>query len=41
LTGLDTQDATVATLALEKALFLGLGQRISSSAMDIQNSLIP
>ena len=40
LTGLDTQDATVAALALEKALFLGLGQRISNSTMDIQNSLI-
>lgn len=28
LTGLDSQDAMVATLALEKALFYGLGQRI-------------
>jgi len=28
LTGLDSQDAVVATLALEKALFLGLGQQI-------------
>lgn len=28
LTGLDWQDATVATLAMEKALFLGLGQRL-------------
>lgn len=28
LTGLDTQDAVVATLAMEKALFLGLGQRV-------------
>jgi ornithine cyclodeaminase/alanine dehydrogenase-like protein (mu-crystallin family) len=28
LTGLDSQDAVVATLAMEKALFLGLGQRV-------------
>lgn len=28
LTGLDSQDAMVATLAMEKALFYGLGQRI-------------
>lgn len=28
LTGLDWQDATIATLALDKALFLGLGQRL-------------
>lgn len=28
LTGLDSQDAVVATLAMEKALFLGLGQQI-------------
>jgi ornithine cyclodeaminase len=28
LTGLDSQDAVVATLAMEKALFYGLGQRI-------------
>ncbi|MBN1992817.1 MAG: ornithine cyclodeaminase family protein [Anaerolineae bacterium] len=37
LTGLDTQDSTVATLALEKALFLGVGQRVAGSAIDIQN----
>jgi ornithine cyclodeaminase/alanine dehydrogenase-like protein (mu-crystallin family) len=35
LTGLDTQDATVAILALEKALFLGLGQRVASSAIGL------
>jgi ornithine cyclodeaminase len=40
LTGLDTQDATVATLALEKALFLGLGQRVVSSTIDYHSSLI-
>ncbi|MBI1879420.1 MAG: ornithine cyclodeaminase family protein [Chloroflexi bacterium] len=28
LTGLEVQDTTIATLALEKALFLGLGQRV-------------
>jgi ornithine cyclodeaminase len=28
LTGLDSQDAVVATLAMEKAIFYGLGQRI-------------
>lgn len=28
LTGLEVQDTTLATLALEKALFLGLGQRV-------------
>jgi ornithine cyclodeaminase len=30
LTGIDSQDAVVATTALEKALFLGLGQRVES-----------
>lgn len=30
LTGLDLQDTVVATLALEKALFLGLGQQVES-----------
>jgi ornithine cyclodeaminase len=32
LTGLDTQDTVVATLALEKALFLDLGQRVADGA---------
>ncbi len=40
LTGLENQDATVATLALEKALFLGLGQRVATSAIDFQNAFI-
>jgi ornithine cyclodeaminase len=35
LTGLDVLDATVATLALEKALYLGLGQRAESSLMSL------
>ena len=30
LTGLDSQDAVVATLAMEKAIFYGLGQRIEA-----------
>lgn len=30
LTGLEVQDTAIATLALEKALFLGLGQRVQS-----------
>ena len=30
LTGLDLQDTVVATLALEKALFMGLGQQVES-----------
>lgn len=30
LTGLEVQDTAIATLALEKALFLGLGQRVES-----------
>jgi ornithine cyclodeaminase len=30
LTGLEVQDTAIATLALEKALFLGLGQRVDS-----------
>jgi ornithine cyclodeaminase len=37
LTGLDTQDASVAIMALDKALFLGLGQRVSNPAIDLQN----
>lgn len=32
LTGLDTQDTVVATLALDKALFLDLGQRVADGA---------
>jgi ornithine cyclodeaminase/alanine dehydrogenase-like protein (mu-crystallin family) len=32
LTGLDTQDTVVATLALEKALFLDLGQRLANGS---------
>lgn len=32
LTGLDTQDTVVATLALEKAMFLDLGQRVANSS---------
>jgi ornithine cyclodeaminase len=31
LTGLDWQDAVIATLALDKALFLGLGQRLEQT----------
>jgi len=40
LTGLDSQDSTVAILAMEKALYLGLGQRIATSAVDFQNAFI-
>ena len=40
LTGLDSQDSTVAILAMEKALYLGLGQRVSTSALDFQNAFI-
>ena len=40
LTGLDAQDSTVAIMALEKALFIGLGQRVTHSTIDIQNSLV-
>jgi len=35
LTGLDTHDTIVATLALEKALFLDLGQRVANSPTTI------
>jgi len=40
LTGLDAQDATVAMMALEKALFIGLGQRVPSLITDIQNLFV-
>lgn len=40
LTGLDSQDSTVAILAMEKALYLGLGQRLATSAIDFQNAFI-
>jgi ornithine cyclodeaminase len=40
LTGLDSQDSTVALLAMEKALYLGLGQRVATSAIDFQNAYI-
>jgi ornithine cyclodeaminase/alanine dehydrogenase-like protein (mu-crystallin family) len=40
LTGLDAQDAVVATMALEKALYIGLGQPVSSAVVDIQNSAV-
>jgi ornithine cyclodeaminase len=33
LTGLEVQDTVVATLALQKALFLGVGQRIAEPAL--------
>ncbi|MBN1220013.1 MAG: ornithine cyclodeaminase family protein [Anaerolineae bacterium] len=40
LTGLDSQDAAIGALALEKALFLGVGQRVASSAMELETSPI-
>jgi ornithine cyclodeaminase len=40
LTGLDSQDSTVAILAMDKALYLGLGQRVATSAIDFQNTFI-
>jgi len=40
LTGVDSQDSTVAILAMEKALYLGLGQRVATSAIDFQNTFI-
>ncbi len=36
LTGLDVQESAIATLALEKALFLGLGLQTESSTTNIQ-----
>jgi ornithine cyclodeaminase len=40
LTGLDSQDSTVAMLALEKAFYLGLGQRVLTSALDFQGAFV-
>ncbi len=40
LTGLDSQDSTVAISAMEKALYLGLGQQVATSAIDFQNAFI-
>lgn len=40
LTGLDSQDSTVAMLALEKAFYLGLGQHVSTSALDFQGAFV-
>jgi ornithine cyclodeaminase/alanine dehydrogenase-like protein (mu-crystallin family) len=40
LTGLEAQDSIVATMALQKALYIGLGQPVSSAVVDIQNSFV-
>jgi ornithine cyclodeaminase len=40
LTGLDVQESAVATLALEKAHFLGLGQRAENPAANMQSYLM-
>jgi len=40
LTGLDSQDTVVATLAMEKALFFGLGQRIETGVNQSGSNII-